>query len=66
MDYSLVIGVDSSKQELVVGIVGQFFKSRSQSREYLLSWIRIVDRFHSNLYLEQTNRKLGQRDDFYR
>lgn len=25
MDYSLVVGIDSQKQELVVGIVGRFF-----------------------------------------
>ncbi|KAF9817765.1 hypothetical protein IEO21_03224 [Rhodonia placenta] len=47
MDYSLVVGVDSVKNELVVGIVGQSSTSCVQSKMSSLS----PRRLHSDIYL---------------
>ena len=55
MDYSLVVGVDSQKNELVVGIVGKFFLQSSCMRSHCL------ERLRTNIYMGQEARKLGQR-----
>jgi hypothetical protein len=50
MDYSLVVGVDSVKQELVVGIVGQFQRICSISLS-LLTYCLAPNRLHPHLHL---------------
>lgn len=57
MDYSLVVGVDSQKNELVVGIVGESSNILSHRLQIKL----FVHRLYTHLYLGQKIRKLGQR-----
>lgn len=59
MDYSLLVGIDEERQELVVGIVG---KERRRGSPYTLCTYTFCYcyRFHSNVYLGQEIRKLGQ------
>lgn len=56
MDYSLIVGVDSSKNELVVGIVGKFSCSCFQPRHH-----RQFSRLYSDVHLGQEAGELGQR-----
>jgi hypothetical protein len=56
MDYSLVVGVDSLKNELVVGIVGSRFNESSG----VLSQKKF-DRLYSDLHLGQEAGDLGKR-----
>jgi hypothetical protein len=53
MDYSLVVGVDSRNNELVVGIVGEWEVLKWQTLAYLFC------RLYSNLYVGQEGGKLG-------
>ena len=55
MDYSLVIGVDSVKNELVVGIVG---KSSDVSTTVSITYIK--NRLYQDIYLGQEIGELGQ------
>ncbi len=55
MDYSLVVGVDTLKNELVIGIVGELDTE-------LLSVIAgdSIPRLYSNIHLGQETRELGE------
>ena len=57
MDYSFVVGVDSVKNELVVGIVGEWFHRRVVVYSVVTGWIRLRE----DLYMGQKTGKLGQR-----
>ena len=55
MDYSLVVGVDSNNNELVVGIVGE--RKWQQRRLYWVSYHPIL---YPHVHLGQKARELGQ------
>lgn len=54
MDYSLVVGVDSLNNELVVGIVGECRDTK------LMYCVFIPHRLHPNVHMGQKARELGQ------
>ena len=60
MDYSLVVGVDSRRNELVVGIVGESLVVSSRK-----VWsIHISSRLHPDLHVGQETGELGERIRF--
>jgi len=61
MDYSLVVGVDSQRNELVVGIVGE-----SQYKCLTEMNTNLKFRLYSYLYMGQETGKLGERIYFLR
>ena len=55
MDYSFLVGVDSVKNELVVGIVGESLHGRSVVYKMVIEWTRLRE----DLYVGQKAGELG-------
>ena len=58
MDYSLLVGIDESRSELVVGIIGEsdevFFRSQNNRNESL------IRRLYSDFHVGQATRNVGK------